>query len=230
MNTNDAHKEALLTDPWLSLLQNLSDNQIFIPNIPAEFREGLEQRGANYWTTRDGEDLIQMYLFRSQVWEILSGDVDPYFSLADTGHGVNSNTVTLNLVTKRAAIFLQFGYGPVYTNFVRCRLEIARGFLFLDRLLRSMPEGDGEVDFIVSYSNLRGLALLERDPSAPTEDHGFLGSFEGWSEVDYGAIAVSDGKSSSLDGQLFDWAEPLDFKLCAAKFLCSINEELTNGR
>jgi hypothetical protein len=219
-----------LTDPWLSLQQDLISDQIFIPRIPAELREGLVKLDGRTWSNREDVDVIAIYLFREPALEVVKGPVQPYFTFADTGHGVNSNTYALSLMTKKAAIFLQFHYGPVYTDYVRARLRIAQGFLLLDRLLRSLPEGDGPIDYVLAYSSLRGHFFLERDESAPQTEIELLGPVEGWSEVDFRSVAVSDGKSSSLDGQLFDWAEPLDFKLCAAKFLCSMNADLENGR
>jgi hypothetical protein len=204
------------------------NDQILIPRIPEEIRSGLLELDGRTWSTREDIDVFGMYFFREPALEVLSGTVEPYFAFADTGHGVNSNTYTLSLVAKRAAIFLQFHYGPVYTDYVRARLRIAHGLLLLDRLIRSLPEGDGSIDYVLGYSNLRGQFLLERDASANSEIE-LLGSLEGWIEVDVQSVAASEGKSSSLDGQLFDWSESLDFKIAAAKFLCSINQDPKNG-
>jgi hypothetical protein len=227
---NNLPKEALLTEPWISLLESLSEHHIFIPRIPMEIRSGLVQLDERTWSTRNDVDTVGMYTFDAPIREVLETSVSPYFAIANTGHGLNSNTYTLCLVAKRAAIFLQFGYGPVYTNYMKCRIDLTRGFLMLERLIQNLPEGDGPVDFVLAYSDLRGSVLLERDVEAKEQRTRLLREVDGWRPIDVEEVALADGKPPTLDGQGFEWQEPMDFKIAAAKFLATMKTETKNGR
>gem|GEM_PF-2492423 len=211
-----------MPSPWNQLLTSMNENFILPPPIEAKYRRGLVHPNPYLWTTRSDIDPVAMYLFRDPIAEAAVGNVKPYFAFAYTGHGLNSNTFVLNLVTRKVAIFLQFGVGPVYTQFVECRVAITRGFVMLARLLGNLPQGRGEIDYILAYSNIRGMELLERDPSKDgTESRLADQHIEGFTQVDFETVAASDGKGRSLDGQYFSWCEPMDFKLAASKFITS---------
>jgi hypothetical protein len=162
-----------------------------------------------------------MYLFTSPILEVLEAPVDPYVAISYTGHGLNSNSYVLNLVERRVAIFMQFSVGPVYTDFMACRLKIAHGFLMLDRILANLPPAEGEVDYVLALSNLWGNILLEREPGAEMTETQLLGAVAGWRAVDHEAMAASDGGGTSLDGGIFEWQEPMDFLVAASKCLVS---------
>lgn len=213
-----------MTSAWSELLTTFSENYILVPPIWPKLREGLTHPEPELWTTRPDVDRLDMYMFNEPVREVAMSSCEPYFAIAYAGHGTNSNTYTLNLVMRRAAIFLQFGVGPEFKNFVECRVNITRGFVFLERLIANVPEEDGEVDYIVAYSDIRGAELLRRNPSARGTSTQFAGVIDGWDSVNYLKTASSDPTGLPLDGGLFAWREPIEFELVASKFLAEMSQ------
>ncbi len=215
-----------MTTAWNELLATFSENFILVPPIRPEFRRGLSCPEPDLWSTRPDTDRLAMYRFEEPILEVIHGSVDPYFAVAYTGHGTNSNTYTLNLVTRRAAIFLQFGVGPEYTHFVQCRVNITRGFVLLDRLIANIPEGEGDIDYVVAYSDLRGSELLRRSSTGRETRTRFAGTVSGWDSIDFATLAAPTGVFETLDGGLFTWREPMEFELAACKYLTDLGQGL----
>jgi len=208
-------------DVFTQLQQEFLANQVLPPNIEEKYRAGLRRLDDLVYSTDETIDTLAVYFFDQQLDLVASGSVAPYFFLGYVGHGDNSNTVTLNIHTGQVAVMLQFGFGPLLTNFVACRVRCARAFLLLDRFLANVPEPGDQLEYIVAYSDLRGgAALLKRAPTVAANPEESLPA--GWGMLDYMALATADGKAPTIDGGLFDWREPILFELAAAKFLVGI--------
>ena len=209
-------------DEFKRLQQEFLENQVLPPSIHEEHLVGLRRLDELVYSTDESIDPLAVYLFDQQINLVASGSVAPYFFLGYVGHGDNSNTVTLNIHTGLIAVMLQFGFGPVYTDFVRCRVGCAKAFLLLDRLLANAPEGGNEPEYIVSFSNLRGRAvLLKREETHVADPE--KGMPAGWGALDHITLSTADGTAPTLDGGLFEWRKKIPFELAAAKFLAEID-------
>ena len=210
-------------DVFTQLQQEFLANQVLPPSIEEKYRAGLRRLDDLVYSTDETIDTLAVYFFDQQLDLVASGSVAAYFFLGYVGHGDNSNTVTLNIHTGQVAVMLQFGFGPLWTNFVACRVRCAKAFLLLDRLLANVPEAGDQLEYIVAYSDVRrGAVLLKREPMAAANAVRILPS--GWSELDHISLSTADGAAPTIDGGLFEWREPIPFEHGASKFLVEIDE------
>lgn len=211
----------MTSTPWFDLLASCANHLIQAPPIRPSDRDRLTEVNAGVWATKP-VDPLAIYLFDGPVRDVMNGPVDPYVAFGHVGHGENSNTVVVNIVTDRVGIFLQFVVGPVYTDFLRARLDIARGFVLLDRLLENAPTEPGTLDFVVAMSPVRRtFRLLERVGTVDGASEPTTNVETEWAEVDFKAIASQYGTPPSIDGGLFTWQEPIAFRAAASVLLAT---------
>jgi len=205
---------------WQEFERAFIDNQLMVPPIPDSYRRSLRQVDDMHWSTWSEVNPLDLYMVKPSIEGVVAGQVAPGVSIGVLGHGDNSHAVTFHLVSGCAAIFLQVGIGPVYTDFAQSRIRVAKAFILLSRLIRSIPNTNENLEHVVAFSDFRGIALLLQLVRGIGESSE---SYPGWSEVDYRSLASSDGHKATLDGGLFEWNEPIRFELASSKFLCDLD-------
>lgn len=110
-------------------------SELAFPRIPEELGARLQELEPWVFSTRPLP--ASPYEIRQFVEEVRSGVVDDYAVLAHAGHGVNSYALHYYLVRGTLALFLQLGWGGVYSDDVRDREHIRQCFLMVGKLLKA---------------------------------------------------------------------------------------------
>ena len=84
------------------------------PTIPEKLAEQLKEQSKWVFSTRPID--VWPYLLHSYVEEAEKSEVDDYAVLCHAGHGVNSYTIHYYLVQDSLRMFLQLGWGGIYSD------------------------------------------------------------------------------------------------------------------
>ena len=84
------------------------------PTIPEKLAEQLKEQSKWVFSTRPID--VWPYLLHSYVEEAEKSEVNDYAVLCHAGHGVNSWAIHYYLVQDSLRMFLQLGWGGVYSN------------------------------------------------------------------------------------------------------------------
>ena len=146
---------------WEDLLLTFGEALLPSPPVPKYLRSALLRRGPWCWSSVPVES-FSMYMFQPAVAP--RDAAKPYAAISHAGHGVNSYGLNVYIVTDKIAIFVQHGWGGVYSDPAREHADIARAYVLLGELL-SAERIPGEGRDVVMYSDFRGVACFFR--SAP---------------------------------------------------------------
>ena len=197
------------------------DNQIFIPPIPERFVADLKRLDPLVYSTDKSIDTLQAYMFTPRVELLCRDGIQPHFFVGAIGHGDNSNVLTLSVGMDGVAVLVQISTGPIYTPFVECRVNIARAYVLLTRLLYLIPT-EPTHEFIAAFSETHGGALLRKREWGKSQA---VSNSAKWEDVDFEKQAVADGQRPTLDDGLFEWREPMDLEIAASKFLVDLSRD-----
>ena len=148
-----------------------------LPPVPSRFANALRVIDPWCFGTRKVSG-IGMYFFDRYWKEPLTRSTRAYVAFSHAGHGINSYAITYHLVDGPLALFVQRGFGGVYSNkqadrravnslFRRCAALVAAVEKAKDRGLKGPP---GRL--LVVESTMRGLHVwgwLERPPRSAAE-------------------------------------------------------------
>lgn len=146
------------------LMNTLRKAQLPFPPVPESLRSEIVRRESWVWSTRP-IDPMAMYLFRDYLVEAVAGPVDNYFAICHAGHGVNSYGLNYHLVYGPLALFIQNGWGGVYSKPEYDKARIFVAFRLAAQLIAQIemhwPGGqqipcDG---LIVAYSDFRDISM-----------------------------------------------------------------------
>jgi hypothetical protein len=146
---------------WEDLLLTFGEALLPSPPVPKYLRSALLRRGPWCWSSVPVEP-FSMYMFQPAVAP--RDAVKPYAAISHAGHGVNSYGLNVYIVTDKIAIFVQHGWGGVYSNPAREHADIARAYVLVGELL-SAERIPTEGRDVVMYSDFRRVACFFR--SAP---------------------------------------------------------------
>lgn len=143
---------------WEDLLLTFGEALLPSPPVPKYLRSALLRRGPWCWSSVPVEP-FSMYMFQPAVAP--QDAAKPYAAISHAGQGVNSYGLNVYLVTDKIAIFVQHGWGGVYSDPASEHADIARAYVLLGELL-SAQRIPAEGRAVVMYSDFRGVARFFR--------------------------------------------------------------------
>jgi hypothetical protein len=102
------------------------------PTIPEKLAEQLKEQSKWVFSTRPID--VWPYLLHSYVEEAEKSEVDDYAVLCHAGHGVNSYAIHYYLVQDSLRMFLQLGWGGIYSDEGKDTARIRDCFLLADQI------------------------------------------------------------------------------------------------
>lgn len=102
------------------------------PTIPEKLAEQLKEQSKWVFSTRPIDEWP--YFLHSYVEEAEKSEVDDYVVLCHAGHGANSYAIHYYLVQDSLRMFLQLGWGGVYSNANEDAALIRDCFLLADKI------------------------------------------------------------------------------------------------
>ena len=146
---------------WKSLYRDFYDS--FLDASPLEpWVAGVRKIGPWQWGTRKF-DAMEHYMFRDDFIESLVGEpaLTPRFMISHAGHGINSYSINVHIVTESAIVYTQAGWGGVYDDSERASREVndmiesVAAFLEHSERTHTAPE----VRNVLIMSNFRGVRV-----------------------------------------------------------------------
>lgn len=196
-----------------AIADTLADAGLLCPPIRVGKDERLRTYGPWWWGTRRVHP-FKLYMFEvDEVVASLASD-GPLFAMSHAGHGMNS--YGLNLVTTGGpyAVFFQHGFGGVYTDPLRARLEINAAYTYLHVLLEADElEGHENPKWLLLYSQFRGTCGLVDLDEVRQGKHweGVFREFEDFGSLIRGAVALApDCEEFIVNGAGIDWGGDSD--------------------
>jgi hypothetical protein len=122
--------------------------------------KGVRRLDAWHWGTHTF-DAMEHYLFRPRfIYPLLTAPVlKPCFMISHAGHGMNSYSINVHIVTESAIVFTQAGWGGIYHDSERASREVNHMIesvaAFLEHSER-IPPAPGERHVLI-MSNFRGV-------------------------------------------------------------------------
>jgi hypothetical protein len=144
---------------WKSLYRDFYDS--FLDASPLEpWVAGVRKIGPWQWGTRKF-DAMEHYMFRDDFIESLVGEpaLTPRFMISHAGHGTNSYSINVHIVTESAIVFTQAWWGGIYGDGERASREVndmiesVAAFLEHSERTHTAPE----VRNVLIMSNFRGV-------------------------------------------------------------------------
>ena len=144
---------------WKSLDRDFYDS--FLDASPLEpWVAGVRKIGTWQWGTRTF-DAMEHYMFRDDFIESLVGEpaLTPRFMISHAGHGINSYSINVHVVTESAIVFTQASWGGIYDDSERASREVndmiesVAAFLEHSERIHTAPE----VRNVLIMSNFRGV-------------------------------------------------------------------------
>ncbi len=102
------------------------------PTIPEKLAEQLKEQSKWVFSTRPID--VWPYFLHSYVEEAEKSEVDDYAVLCHAGHGVNSWAIHYYLVQDSLRMFLQLGWGGIYSDEGEDAARIRDCFLLADQI------------------------------------------------------------------------------------------------
>lgn len=189
------------------ITDTLAEAGLLCPPFGAGKDEPVRTYGPWSWGTRRIDPFL-LYMF--EIEQILDQVIDgPVFAMSHAGHGLNS--YGLNVVTSGGpyAVFFQHGFGGVYTDPLRSRLEINSAYSYLHVLLEADEiEDTDNPKWLLLYSQFRGTCgivdLDEVRRGANWEDA--FQEFADFGSLIRGAVALApEGEEFIVNGAGIDW-------------------------
>ena len=146
---------------WKSLYRDFYDS--FLDASPLEpWVAGVRKIGPWQWGTRKF-DAMEHYMFRDDFIESLVGEpaLTPRFMISHAGHGTNSYSINVHIVTESAIVFTQAWWGGIYGDGERASREVndmiesVAAFLEHSERTHTAPE----VRNVLIMSNFRGVRI-----------------------------------------------------------------------
>ncbi len=97
----------------------------------------LHERG---WSKTETATVADAYLLSPEVSRFVDGDWRQRYYLGHCGHGANSYGITYLIVTDRAAVFAQRGWGGVYMDEERAAADVRRMSAELHTLFHAIDQ------------------------------------------------------------------------------------------
>ncbi len=144
---------------WKSLYRDFADS--FLDASPLEpWVAGVRKIGPWQWGTRTF-DAMEHYLFYPDFIESLLSEpaLTPRFMISHAGHGINSYSINVHIVTDSAIVFTQAAWGGVFSSEsrddenVNDMIESVAAFLEHSKRIHTAPE----VRNVLIMSNFRGV-------------------------------------------------------------------------
>ena len=144
---------------WKSLYRDFYDS--FLDASPLEpWVAGVRKIGPWQWGTRTF-DAMEHYMFRDDFIESLLREpaLTPRFMISHAGHGMNSYSINVHVVTESAIVFTQASWGGIYDDSERASREVndminsVATFLEHSERIHTAPE----VRNVLIMSNFRGV-------------------------------------------------------------------------
>jgi hypothetical protein len=137
---------------WIDLLRTFAAASLPAPPVPAAFHAQLMRRSAWCWSTVP-IDPMKMYFLEPAVRG--REGAREYAAVSHAGHGVNSYGLNFYLVTGSLGIFIQHGWGGIYSDPQHSTAQIARTYVLLNELLSSLKPMDDRTRHVLIYSDFR---------------------------------------------------------------------------
>jgi len=146
---------------WKSLYRDFYDS--FLDASPLEpWVAGVRKIGPWQWGTRKF-DAMEHYMFRDDFIESLVGEpaLTPRFMISHAGHGINSYSINVHVVTASAIVFTQAGWGGAFSSEsrdaeeVNAMMESVAAFLEHSERIPPAPEER----HVLIMSNFRGVRI-----------------------------------------------------------------------
>lgn len=146
---------------WRAMADAFITEGLAVPPIPSSLRHELRTQADWCWATRPVSP-FDMYLFRPlPTEELYAAPVADYVAVSHAGHGVNSYAITYHLVYRQLALFLQIGWGGVYTDNAAAAAELQDVFAQCQTLIAIADELDADTTpwrLVCIESPLRGVS------------------------------------------------------------------------
>jgi hypothetical protein len=152
-----------------------ASSRLPLPPIPEPLRPVLRSPRSWCWSTRD-IDPFAMYLFeRDFLADVLTGRAPDYVAVSHAGHGVNSYAINYHLVCGPLAVFMQVGWGGIYTDNAAAARRLGELWRRCEALRTRAATAPAPGRVLCVFSNLRGISACGRVPVPPDDDvHTFL--------------------------------------------------------
>ena len=144
---------------WASLVGDFADGGLNATPL-RQWSKGVRKLEPWQWGTRRF-DAMDHYLFRDDFIESLLSEpaLTPRFMISHAGHGINSYSINVHIVTESAIVYTQAGWGGVYHDSERASREVndmiesVAAFLKHSEPIHTAPE----VRNVLIMSNFRGV-------------------------------------------------------------------------
>ncbi|MFI5909738.1 hypothetical protein [Dactylosporangium sp. NPDC051541] len=155
--------------PYAEMTAAFTSSRLPVPPIPEPLRPRLRTVRDWCWSTRD-IDAFAMYMFeRDFLSAVLTGDTPDYVAVSHAGHGVNSYAVNYHLVCGPLAVFMQVGWGGIYTDNHAAAQRLGEYWQRCEALRAQGATAPGPRILCV-FSRLRGISACGPVPQPPHDD------------------------------------------------------------
>ena len=146
---------------WDSLVGDFADGGLNATPL-RQWSKGVRKLEPWQWGTRRF-DAMDHYLFRDDFIESLLREpaLTPRFMISHAGHGMNSYSINVHVVTESAIVFTQAGWGGAFSSEsrdaeeVNAMMESVAAFLEHSELIPPAPEER----HVLIMSNYRGVRI-----------------------------------------------------------------------
>jgi len=146
---------------WDSLVGDFADSGLNATPL-RPWSKGIRKLEPWQWGTRKF-DAMEHYLFREDFIESLLSEpaLTPRFMISHAGHGINSYSINVHIVTESAIVFTQAGWGGAFSSEsrdaeeVNAMMESVAAFLEHSERIPPAPEER----HVLIMSNFRGVRI-----------------------------------------------------------------------
>ena len=91
------------------------ESGLVVPPVQDRFRAALREQGPWHWATCD-VDPMEMYMLTPYIERVLRDKVDDHVAITHGGHGSNSYSLNVGIVSDGLTMAVQTLWGGVYTD------------------------------------------------------------------------------------------------------------------
>lgn len=194
-------------EPGRAIEEVFADVGVLVPPLGSFEIEDIQAFGPWHWGSHE---LVpnEMYMFEvASVVAAILGE-GQLFAVSHAGHGLNSYGLNVVTVGGPFAVFVQHGFGGVYTDPLRARLRINEAYTYLHVLLEAdeLPDASNP-KWLLLYSEFRGTCgVVDLDEvRAGKSWQESLTPFSDFKSLIRGAAALVPDESFIASGRSIDW-------------------------
>lgn len=184
-----------------------ADVGLLVPPLGPFEIEDVQALGPWHWGTYE---LVPNEMYMFDVDSVASAILNEgqLFALSHAGHGLNSYGLNLVTVGGPFAVFVQHGYGGVYTDPLKARLRINEAYTYLHILLEAEAVPDAtNPKWLLLYSEFRGtcgIVDLDEVRAGKSWQESFA-PFRDFKSLIRGAVALVPDEEFIASGVSIDW-------------------------